>query len=335
MDKIESIPSLWIERTSIRKANTMKEKFLLSVIVPMYYEQEVARECHRRLTSVLDGKYEYELLYVNDGSTDNTLPILKEIAAQDKRVRVISFSRNFGHQVAVTAGVHHARGDALVIIDADLQDPPELIPDMVEMWQDGWEVVYAKRKKRKGESAFKLFSAKMFYKTLNFLTDIDIPADTGDFRLIDRKVAEAFKQMPERSRFIRGMIAWLGFKQTPIEYERDARFAGETKYPLKKMLKLASNGILSFSTQPLRLVMQVGMLAVLVSLALLIYAIVAKATGHADTGWASLMVTVTFLGGVQLISVGVLGQYLARMFEESKNRPLYVISETVNLDRQD
>ena len=310
----------------------MKDKFLLSVIVPMYYEQEVARECHRRLTQVLDGKYDFELLYINDGSTDQTLPILKELAEQDKRVRVISFSRNFGHQVAVTAGVHHAQGDALVIIDADLQDPPELIPEMVKMWQDGWEVVYAKRKRRKGESAFKLFTAKMFYKTLRMLTDIDIPADTGDFRLIDRKVAEAFKQMPERSRFIRGMIAWLGFKQTPIEYERDARYAGETKYPLKKMLKLASNGILSFSTQPLRLVMQAGMLAVVVSLGLLIYAIISKATGHADTGWASLMVTVTFLGGVQLISVGVLGQYLARMFEESKNRPLYVISETVNLD---
>ena len=309
----------------------MKDKFLLSVIVPMYYEQEVARECHRRLTEVLDGKYDYELIYVNDGSTDNTLPILKELAAQDKRVRVISFSRNFGHQVAVTAGVHHASGDALVIIDADLQDPPELIPEMIQMWQDGWEVVYAKRKRRKGESAFKLFTAKMFYKTLRMLTDIDIPADTGDFRLIDRKVAEGFKQMPERSRFIRGMIAWLGFKQTPIEYERDARFAGETKYPLKKMLKLASNGILSFSTQPLRLVMQVGMMAVVVSLGLLVYAIISKATGHADTGWASLMVTVTFLGGVQLISVGVLGQYLARMFEESKSRPLYVISETVNL----
>lgn len=313
----------------------MKDRFLLSVIVPMYFEQDVARECHRRLTEVLDGKYDYELLYVNDGSTDDTLPILKELAGKDKRVRVLSFSRNFGHQVAVTAGVHYARGDALVIIDADLQDPPELIPDMIKLWQEGWEVVYAKRRKRKGESAFKLFSAKMFYKILSMLTDIDIPADTGDFRLIDKKVADAFRQMPERSRFIRGMIAWLGFKQTPIEYERDARFAGETKYPLKKMIKLASNGILSFSTQPLKLVMTVGLLAVIVSLGLLVYAIVSKATGQADTGWASLMVTITFLGGVQLMSVGVLGQYLARMFEESKNRPLYIVSETVNVDEKD
>jgi polyisoprenyl-phosphate glycosyltransferase len=314
----------------------MKDKFLLSVVVPMYFEQEVARECHRRLTAMLDAnRYDYELVYVNDGSTDGTLPILKEFAENDKRVKVLSFSRNFGHQVAVTAGVDAATGDAIVIIDADLQDPPELIPDMVKLWQEGWEVVYAKRKKRKGEGAFKLFSAKMFYKTLSALTDIEIPADTGDFRLIDRKVAEAFRRMPERSRFIRGMIAWLGFRQTPIEYERDARFAGETKYPLKKMLKLASNGILSFSTQPLRLVLSLGFLAVLVSLGLLVWAIIAKFTGNATAGgWASLMVTVTFLGGVQLISVGVLGQYLARMFEESKNRPLYVLSETVNLEKK-
>lgn len=309
----------------------MDQRFLLSVIVPMYFEQAVARECYRRLTAVLQAQgYDYELLFVNDGSTDDTLPILKELAARDERVRVLSFSRNFGHQVAVTAGVEYARGDALVIIDADLQDPPELIPEMVKLWREGWEVVYAKRKKRKGESAFKLMTAKMFYKTLRALTDIDIPADTGDFRLIDRKVANAFLCMPERSRFIRGMVAWLGFRQIPIEYERDERFAGETKYPLKKMLKLASNGILSFSTQPLQLVLQLGLVAIVVSLALLIYAIIAKATGHAEGGWASLMVTITFLGGVQLVSVGVLGQYLARMFEESKGRPLYVLSEKVN-----
>jgi dolichol-phosphate mannosyltransferase len=310
----------------------MKDNFLLSVVVPMYFEQEVARECHRRLTEVLEGnRYDYELVYVNDGSTDQTLPILKELAERDGRVKVLSFSRNFGHQVAVTAGVDHAAGDAVVIIDADLQDPPELIPDMVKLWREGWEVVYAKRKKRKGESAFKRFTAKAFYRMLSLLTDIEIPQDTGDFRLIDRKVADAFRSMPERSRFIRGMIAWLGFRQTPIEYERDARFAGETKYPLKKMLKLASNGILSFSTQPLRLVMHLGLLAVLVSLGLLVYAIVSKAMGVSVGGWSSLMVTVTFLGGVQLISVGVLGQYLARMFEESKCRPLYVVSETVNV----
>ena len=254
----------------------MDSKFLLSVIVPMYFEQEVARECHRRLSGVLDGRYDYEIIYVNDGSTDNTMPILRELADADERVKIIDFSRNFGHQQAVTAGVDYARGDALVIIDADLQDPPELIPQMVELWQQGWEVVYAKRKKRKGESAFKKFSAAAFYRTLRFLTDIDIPADTGDFRLIDRRVADAFRAMPERNRFIRGMVAWLGFRQYPLEYERDQRFAGETKYPLKKMLKLASNGILSFSTQPLRLVLQLGVLAVLVSLGILIYAIISK-----------------------------------------------------------
>lgn len=310
----------------------MEQTFLLSVIVPMYFEQAVARECYRRLSAVMQAQnYDYELLFVNDGSTDDTLPILKELAAQDEHIRILSFSRNFGHQMAVTAGVEYARGDVMVIIDADLQDPPELIPDMVALWKQGWEVVYAKRKKRKGESAFKLFSAAMFYRILRALTDIDIPADTGDFRLIDRKVADAFLRMPERSRFIRGMMAWLGFKQTPIEYERDERFAGETKYPLKKMLKLASNGILSFSTEPLRLVLQLGVGAIIVSFLLLIYAIIAKATGHAEGGWASLMVTVTFLGGVQLVSVGVLGQYLARMFEESKGRPLFVISEKINI----
>jgi dolichol-phosphate mannosyltransferase len=202
----------------------MKENFLLSVVVPMYFEQEVARECHRRLSEMLQKNgYNYELVYVNDGSTDQTLPILKELAEADKRVKVISFSRNFGHQIAVTAGVDAASGDALVIIDADLQDPPELIPEMVKLWKEGWEVVYAKRKKRKGESAFKLFTAKSFYRILGSLTDINIPPDTGDFRLIDKKVADAFRSMPERSRFIRGMIAWLGFKQIPLEYERDTR----------------------------------------------------------------------------------------------------------------
>ena len=306
--------------------------FLLSVVVPMYFEQDVARECYRRLSTAL-AEYRYELLFVNDGSTDGTLPILTELAAADPRVKIIDFSRNFGHQVAVTAGVDHARGDAVVIIDADLQDPPELIPKMVELWQQGWEVVYAKRVKRKGETAFKKFTASTYYRTLRALTDIDIPADTGDFRLIDRKVADAFRRMPERSRFIRGMVAWLGFRQYALEYERDERFAGETKYPLKKMLKLAANGILSFSTQPLQLVLQVGFLAIVVSFVLLVYAIVSKAMGHTNGGWASLMVTVTFLGGVQLLSVGVLGQYLARMFEESKNRPLYVIRDTVNFDR--
>jgi dolichol-phosphate mannosyltransferase len=309
----------------------MKTDFLLSVVVPMYYEQEVARECHRRLTAVLEKLDRYEILYVNDGSRDNTLPILRELAQQDDHVRIISFSRNFGHQAAVTAGVAHVDGDALVIIDADLQDPPELIPKMVALWQEGYEIIYAKRMRRKGESAFKLWTAKYFYRFLNFMTDTAIPQDTGDFRLIDRKVADAFLALPERNRFIRGMIAWLGFNTIPLEYERDERFAGETKYPLKKMLKFAADGILSFSLKPLRIALGLGSAAVVVSLALILYALISYIFGSTVSGWTALMIAVAFLGGVQLISIGVLGQYIGRIYEESKARPLYVVSERINV----
>lgn len=305
----------------------------LSVVVPMYFEEEVAQACYDRLTQVLEPLMPYELIFVNDGSTDRTLPILREIAAGDARVRVISFSRNFGHQAAVTAGVKRASGDAIVIIDADLQDPPELIPDMVAMWQDGVDVVYARRKKRQGESAFKLFTAKMFYRTLHALTDTDIPNDTGDFRLMDRKVAQAFNRLPEHNRFIRGMVSWLGFRQEPIEYVRHERFAGETKYPLKKMLKLAADGVLSFSTRPLNWVMGLGLLSVVVALAILLYALISLWTGHAtQPGWVSTMVTVTFLGGVQLLSIGIVGAYVGRIYQEVQNRPLFLEDEVIGFD---
>lgn len=307
------------------------ENFLLSVVVPMYFEQDVAKECYRRLTNVLQGNYRYELIFVNDGSTDNTLPILEELAAQDTHVKVISFARNFGHQAAVTAGIDKARGDAIVIIDADLQDPPELIGDMVALWKQGNDVVYAKRKKRKGESAFKLLTAKAFYRILDRLTDIHIPTDTGDFRLIDRAVAEVFKKMPERNRFIRGMVSWIGFRQIPIEYERDERFAGETKYPLKKMLKFAADGIISFSTKPLKLVLMLGAFSTFVALLLFLYAIIAKIAAWSSAGWSSIMATVTFLGGVQLVSLGIVGEYIARIYEESKGRPLYIIAKEINM----
>lgn len=228
----------------------------VSVVIPMYYEEEVANECYQRMKTVLTSisNYEYEIIFINDGSKDRTLEILEEIAKEDPNVKVLSFSRNFGHQCAVTAGIKHVSGDAIVIIDADLQDPPELIPEMLELWEQGYEVIYGKRKLREGESKFKLLTAKMFYQTLNALSDVDIPKDTGDFRLVDRKVVDVINELPEHNKFLRGLFSWVGFKQTPFEYERKERFAGETKYPLKKMLKLASDGIISFSTKPLKMV---------------------------------------------------------------------------------
>lgn len=311
-----------------------KKNIKLSVIVPMYFEEEVATECHHRLSRAIDS-YDYEIIYVNDGSTDKTLPMLKEIAESNSRVKILSFSRNFGHQAAVTAGVKHAIGDCIAIIDADLQDPPELIPDMVDLWEEGYEVVYAKRKKRKGESFFKRVTAKAFYRILSTLTDTDIPTDTGDFRLIDRKVADAFNSMGEHNRFIRGMVAWLGYKQTPIEYVRDERYAGETKYPLRKMLKLAFDGIMSFSVKPVKMVTNLGALTLLFSFGIIIYVLISKFTGNAvSDGWASTMIVITMLSGVQLLSLGVVGGYISRIYEESRGRPIYLISEKINFDEE-
>lgn len=309
---------------------------LISIVVPMYFEEEVAQECYNRLKSVMDKTgYDYEFVFVNDGSTDRTIDILTEIALKDKRAKVINFARNFGHQNAVTAGIDYAKGDAIVIIDADLQDPPEVIPLMIEKWKEGYEVVYGKRKTRKGETWFKLVTAKYFYKFLNYMSEIDIPKDTGDFRIIDRKVADVFRQMTERNRFIRGMISWVGFKQTYIEYERDERFAGETKYPLKKMLKFASDGIISFSTKPLKMVMILGFLSVFVSIAVLLYALIVKIIGiNVEPGWTSIMVAITFFSGIQLLGLGIVGQYLARIYDESKNRLIYIVRDTLNVDEE-
>ncbi|NCU17694.1 glycosyltransferase family 2 protein [Pallidibacillus pasinlerensis] len=308
---------------------------LISIVVPMYFEEEVAEECYKRLTHVMTtNKFNYELVFVNDGSTDRTLDILVELASKDENVKVINFSRNFGHQNAVTAGIDFAKGDAIVIIDADLQDPPELIPDLVAKWREGFDVVYAKRKKRKGETWFKLLTAKWFYKFLNYMSDIEIPKDTGDFRLIDRKVAAVFRKMTERNRFIRGMISWIGFKQTYIEYERDERFAGETKYPLKKMLKFASDGIIAFSTKPLRIVTWIGFYSVVLSFLVLLYSLVVKLfdLGDVQAGWTSIMVAITFFGGVQLLGLGIVGQYIARIYDESKNRPVYIVKDVYNVE---
>jgi polyisoprenyl-phosphate glycosyltransferase len=308
---------------------------LISIVVPMYFEEKVVEECHRRLTAVaVENRLNYELIFVNDGSTDRTLELLEEIAQRDSAVRVISLSRNFGHQIAVTAGLDKAKGDAVVIIDSDLQDPPELIPDMINLWEQGYDVVYGKRKKREGESFFKLATAKAFYRILDRLSSVKIPVDTGDFRLIDRKVIEALKNMPEHNRFLRGMSSWIGFKQIPLEYERKERFAGETKYPLKKMIKFALDGIFSFSSKPLKLVEYLGMMVLLLALVLPVYTAVGSVFGFQTlpVAWMLVLTVITFIGGLQLLSIGIVGEYIARIYDECQGRPLYIIDKEVNTD---
>jgi dolichol-phosphate mannosyltransferase len=274
------------------------------------------------------------MVFVNDGSKDKTLEILEQISYNDKTAKVISFSRNFGHQAAVQAGLKYTTGDAVVIIDADLQDPPELIKDMIKLWENGNDVIYAKRKKREGESVFKLFTAKMFYRVLNGMSNIEIPKDTGDFRLADRKVVDVINSLPEHDKFLRGLFSWVGFKQTPIEYERKERFAGKTKYPLKKMIKLAKDGIFSFSAKPLKFVGGMGAFSILISIVILIYSLVSYALqlNNLTPGWTSIMITITFFTGMQLLSLYMIAEYISRIYEESKNRPVYIIDKKINID---
>ena len=308
----------------------------ISVVIPMYYEEEVAQECYSKMTQVLLNikDYDYEIICVNDGSKDKTLPILEKIAEEDKKVKVISFARNFGHQCAVTAGLKYVTGDAIVIIDADLQDPPELIPEMLKLWEEGNEVIYGKRKTREGESKFKLLTAKMFYNTLNALSDVDIPKDTGDFRLVDRKVVDVINSLPEHNKFLRGLFSWVGFEQKAFEYERKERFAGKTKYPLKKMLKLASDGIIGFSSKPLKIVGGLGIITICISFIILIYAILSFTFkwNQLAPGWTSLMVTTTFFSGVILISLWMIGEYISRIYDETKGRPQYIINKEINIE---
>ena len=307
----------------------------ISVIVPMYYEEKVAEECYNRLTNVLKNikDYEYEIIVINDGSKDKTLEILEKLAQNDENLKVISFTRNFGHQAAVTAGLKYVTGDAIVIIDADMQDPPELIPEMLKLWEEGNEVIYGKRKTREGETAFKLLTAKMFYNTLNALSDVEIPKDTGDFRLVDRKVVDTINLLPEHNKFLRGLFSWVGYKQTPFEYERKERFAGKTKYSLKKMLKLASDGIISFSNKPLKIVGGLGIISIIISICILIYALLSYIfkLNNLSSGWTSLMVAITFFAGVQLLSMWIMSEYIGRIYDETKQRPQYIVDKKINL----
>ncbi len=276
--------------------------------------------------------YDYELIFVDDGSNDDTLTILEQIAFHDINVKIISFSRNFGHQIAITAGLDRVSGDTAVIIDADLQDPPELIPKMLEKWEEGFQVVYAKRTAREGEKRLKRWTAALFYWLLNQLTDIKIPQNTGDFRLIDRKVILEMRKMKERNRFVRGLSSWVGFKQIGIEYKRNQRYAGETKYSFRKMLKFALDGIFSFSQKPLKIATNIGFFSIFVGLLLIIYVFFGKFFFPEITvpGWASLLIAVVFFGGVQLFTIGIIGEYIGRIYDEIKNRPLYIIKKEMN-----
>jgi glycosyltransferase involved in cell wall biosynthesis len=302
---------------------------LISVVVPCYNEEAVIGVTHPRLSAAMAALHvAYEIIYVNDGSCDRTLSLLKDIQQADAHVRVVSFSRNFGHQIAVTAGIDHAKGDAVVIIDADLQDPPELIGEMIAKWREGFDVVYGRRVSREGESGFKLFTARYFYRLLNRISDTPIPLDTGDFRLIDRAVADAMRAMPEHDRFLRGMVAWLGFRQYALEYKRDARVAGETKYPLRKMIRFAADGILSFSVSPLRVSLWLGLLIAAITACGVVYELaMALFTHRAVDGWTSLVLIILMMSGVQLTMLGFVGEYVGRIYREGKRRPLYLVRE--------
>ncbi len=299
----------------------------LSVIIPCFNEEEGIAACHTRLTEVLrDTGETYELIFVDDGSTDRTADLLQGFADVDPHIRVLLLSRNFGHQAAVSAGLEATRGRATVIIDSDLQDPPELIPEMVALWRRGYEVVYGVRDTRDGETPFKLWSARIFYLTLNKLSDVAIPIDTGDFRLLDSCAVEAFQRMPERHRLLRGMSSWIGFRQIGLHYHRAERHAGVTKYPLKKMLALAADGIVSFSIIPLRFVTLIGFISATIAFLGILYTFSVRVFTHSWVrGWAMSFIGMLFMSGVQMLSLGIVGEYIGRIYTESKQRPLYLL----------
>lgn len=306
-----------------------------SVVIPIYNEAEVLPALYQRLTRVLEEVAgPYEIIFVDDGSTDASSNLLSALRAQDARVKVVSFSRNFGHQIAITAGLDYSSGDPVIVMDGDLQDPPEVIPRLIAEWQAGNEIVFAVREGRNGESLFKRITAALFYRLLRRLTTTEVPVDAGDFRLMSRLAVEALKPIRERNRFVRGLVGWIGFRHTSIKYVRDSRYAGATKYPLTKMVRFALNGIFSFSFLPLQVATYLGFGVSLVSFAYLVYAVWLKLfTTRVVQGWASVIVAVLFMGGVQLISLGVIGEYIGRIYEEVKQRPLYLIHALAGFEK--
>lgn len=313
----------------------MKEAPFVSIIIPCYNEQECINEAYSRVGAALQGDWNkgYELLFINDGSKDASLDILKQLTQNDDKVKLLSFSRNFGHQAAIGAGIAHCKGDVAIILDADLQDPPELFKDMVHQYRENdCNVVYGVRKERKGEGIFKKLTARFFYRLLNWLSGMDLNTDTGDFRLIDRKVIDAFNNFSEKNKYIRGIISWMGFKQVPLHYTREARQHGKTKYTLKKMLHLAGVGMFYFSKKPLKAALTAGFISMLIGIILTIWVLYVQLSGGFTVpGWASTVITIIFFGGVQLLTIGVVGEYIGNILDEVKNRPEYIIDEKVNL----
>jgi len=309
---------------------------VFSIVAPIYNEIGNIEELYKRLRGVMESVGEsWELLLVDDGSTDRSSEVICKLAQEDERVRPVIFARNFGHQLAVTAGLDYSRGQAVVIIDADLQDPPEVILDMIAKWREGYEVVYAVRAEREGENWFKMVTASMFYRIIYKITDVNIPLDAGDFRLLDRSVVDILNRMRERHRFLRGMSVWVGFKQTGVTYRRASRYSGSTKYPFRKMLKFASDAITSFSYFPLQVATYLGFLCAGLSIVAIPIVIITRMTGsQAFFGQATTLIAVLFLGGVQLISLGILGEYIGRLYDEAKGRPLYIVKEAPKLEEE-
>lgn len=309
----------------------------ISIVVPVYNEQEVIDVFYHRLKNVLDSlqPYTHEIIFVDDGSKDGSYQKLVDLANMDKNVKIVKFTRNFGHQIAITAGADFAQGDAVVVIDADLQDPPEVIKDFVVKWQEGYDVVYGVRKGRPGETGMKLITANIFYRILKRLTKIDIPVDVGDFRLMSKRAVEQFKKLREQDRFVRGLVSWVGYEQIGVPYSREKRYAGKTKYPYARMFKFAIDGLTSFSSVPLRLATYLGYITSLLAFLYACSVFVQKALGITVQGWATIMVGMLFIGGVQLICLGIIGEYISRIFTETKQRPMYLVEEIFNFESYD